>query len=138
MEQLIEFMINHPLHVGSLIALAGALAFTEMRKGGQTISTQQLTQLVNQQNAVVVDVRDKADFGKGRIVGAINIPYAGIKDQLNTLEKHKDAPIVLVDAMGQHSGAAGKILTAEGFKQVLRLKGGMSTWVSDSLPLVKK
>ncbi|OED44109.1 sulfurtransferase [Endozoicomonas sp. (ex Bugula neritina AB1)] len=138
MEQLIEFAINHPLHVGSLVALAGALAFIEMRKGGQTISSQQLTQMVNQQKAVVLDVRDKADFGKGHIVGAINMPHAGIKDHASELEKHKDAPIIIVDSMGQHSGSVGKTLKAAGFANVIRLQGGMNTWVSDSLPVVKK
>ena len=138
MEQLIEFAINHPLHVGSLVALAGALAFTEMRKGGQSISSQQLTLLVNQQNAVVIDVRDKVDFGKGHIVDAKNMPHAGIKDRTSELEKYKDAPIIIVDAMGQHSGSVGKTLKAAGFINVIRLSGGMNTWISDSLPVVKK
>ena len=138
MEQLIEFVINHPLHVGSLAALAGALAFLEMRKGGQTISSQQLTQMVNQQNSLVLDIRDKADFGKGHIVGAINMPHAGVKDRTSELEKHKDAPIIIVDAMGQHSGSVGKTLKAASFDNVVRLQGGMNTWVSDSLPVVKK
>ena len=70
MEQFIEFIINHPLHVGALVALASALAFTEMRKGGQSVSTAQLTQMVNQDLGVVIDVREKADFSKGHIVNA--------------------------------------------------------------------
>ncbi len=138
MEQLIEFATNHPLHVGSLAALASVLIFSEMRKGGQTISSQQLTQLVNQQNAVVLDVRDKADFSKGHIVDAINMPFATAKDHISELEKHKDAPIIVVDAMGQHSGSVGKALKAAGFSNVIRLQGGMNTWISDSLPVVKK
>lgn len=138
MEQLIEFAINNPLHVGSLVALGCALAFTELRKGGQTISTHQLTQQVNQNQAVVLDVRDKAEFGKGHIVDAINIPHVKIKDRVAELEKYKEKTIIVVDAMGQHSGSAGKELKAAGYPSVVRLSGGMNAWVGDSLPVVKK
>lgn len=138
MGQIIEFTANHPLLVGALVALACALIVTELRKGGQTISSQEVTQLINQQGAVVVDVREKADFSKGHIVDAYNIPYSKVAERAGELNKYQDKPIIIVDAMGQHSGTAGKQLKDAGFTQVLRLKGGMSTWTADSLPLVKK
>jgi len=40
--------------------------------------------------------------------------------------------------MGQHSGAAGKILLAEGFENIARLQGGISEWKSSNMPLVRK
>ncbi len=138
MEQFIEFVINHPLHVGALVALASALAFTEMRKGGQSVSTAQLTQMVNQDQGVVIDVREKADYSKGHIVNAINIPFAKMKERAGELEKYREKTIIVVDAMGQHSGSVGKTLKTEGFANVVRLQGGMNTWTSDSLPVVKK
>ncbi|WP_422449938.1 MULTISPECIES: rhodanese-like domain-containing protein [unclassified Endozoicomonas] len=138
MEQFIEFIINHPLHVGALVALASALAFTEMRKGGQSVSTAQLTQMVNQDQGVVIDVREKADFSKGHIVNAINVPYTKIKERAGELEKYREKTIIVVDAMGQHSGSVGKTLKTEGFANVVRLQGGMSTWASDNLPVVRK
>ena len=138
MEQFIEFVINHPLHGGALLMLASALAFTEMRKGGQSVSTAQLTRIVNQDQGVVIDVREKADFSKGHIVNAINIPYAKIKECADELEKYREKTIIVVDAMGQHSGSVGKALKAEGLANVVRLQGGMSTWTSDSLPVVRK
>lgn len=138
MEQFIEFAINHPLHVGSLVALGSALVFTELRKGGQSISTQQLTGLVNQNKAVVLDVREKAEFGKGHIVDAINIPHLKINDRVAELEKHKEKTIIIVDAMGQHSGSVGKTLKNAGMTSIVRLSGGMNSWTSDNLPVVKK
>ncbi|MFK0570567.1 rhodanese-like domain-containing protein [Endozoicomonas sp.] len=138
MEQFIEFIVNHPLHVGALVALASALAFTEMRKGGQSLSTAQLTQLVNRDQGVVIDVREKADFSKGHIVNAINIPYVKIKVRAGELEKYREKTIIVVDAMGQHSGSVGKTLKDSGLTNVVRLQGGMNTWTSDNLPMVKK
>ncbi|WP_067516115.1 rhodanese-like domain-containing protein [Endozoicomonas ascidiicola] len=138
MEQFIEFVINHPLHVGALAALAGALAFTEMRKGGQSVSTAELTGLVNRDLGVVLDAREKADFAKGHIVNAINIPFTKIKERATELDKYREQTIIVVDAMGQHSGSVVKELKAAGFTQVVRLSGGMNSWTSDSLPVVKK
>ncbi|WP_299734815.1 rhodanese-like domain-containing protein [uncultured Endozoicomonas sp.] len=138
MEQFIEFVINHPLHVGALAALVGALAFTEMRKGGQSVSTAELTGLVNRDLGVVLDVREKADFAKGHIVNAINIPFTKIKERASELDKYREQTIIVVDAMGQHSGSVVKELKAAGFTQVVRLSGGMNSWTSDSLPVVKK
>ena len=138
MEQIFEFIVNHPLLVGALVALVCALLFTEMRKGGPAVSTQELTQLVNQGSAIVVDVREKGEFGKGHIVDAVNIPFARLKDRAAELLKHKDQSIIVVDAMGQHSGTASKILKDAGLTKVMKLKGGINTWQADSLPLVKK
>ena len=138
MEQFIDFIINNPLLTGAFAALLGLLIFTEMRKGGQSIGTQELTRLMNQDNAVVVDLRDKKEFGRGSITGSVNIPHASIKTRVGELEKYKTVPVVLVDAMGQHSGMAGKQLKEAGFENVVRLNGGISTWQSENLPLVKK
>ena len=138
MDQLIEFATNHPLYVGALVALGSALAFTEMRKGGQSISSAQLTALVNQNAAVVLDVRDKADFSKGHIVDAISMPFTKVGGHVGELEKYREKTIIVVDAMGQHSGSVGKTLKKAGFANVVRLKGGMSTWTGDNLPVVKK
>lgn len=138
MEQIFEFAVNHPLLVGALVTLACALIVTEMRKGGQSVSTHDLTRLVNQQGAIIVDVRDKAEFNKGHIVDALNIPFTRLKDQAADLLKHKEKPVIIVDAMGQHGNMAGKILKDSGLQQVMKLKGGISAWQSDALPLVKK
>ena len=51
--------------------------------------------------------------------------------------RHQDKPVILVCKMGQHAGAAGRILSTSGFKDVRRLSGGITTWKSDGLPLVK-
>ena len=138
MEQLIEFIGNHPLLVGSLVALVAILMITEMRKGGQTVSSQDVTALINQQGGIVLDVREKADFSKGHIVDAVSMPHNKVTERMGELNKHKDKPIIIVDAMGQHAGSVGKQLKEAGFEQVVRLQGGINTWTTDGLPLVKK
>lgn len=138
MEQVLEFTVNHPALVGALVALACALAFTEMRKGGRAIGSHGLTQLVNKDSAIVVDVREKADFNKGHIVGSLHIPYSKLQEKIGELSSYKDKPVIVVDAAGQHGSTATKILKDAGLTQVMKLKGGISTWQADSLPLAKK
>lgn len=136
MDRVIEFTLNHPMLVGSFVALLTAFIVLETRRGGKSVSPQQLTNLVNRENALVLDVREAKEFREGHITGSKNIPFAQLQNKLGELEKHKDTPVILVCKMGQHAGAAGRILSTAGFKDVRRLSGGVSGWKADGLPLV--
>lgn len=137
MNRLLEFVLNHPELVIPFFVLLTLLIMLESRRGGKTVSSQMLTNLVNKEDAVVVDVRDAKEFREGHITESRNIPFSSLKDNLTQLEKFKDKPVILVCKMGQHAGAAGRILSTSGFKDVRRLSGGITTWKSDGLPLVK-
>ncbi|MCR9260012.1 MAG: rhodanese-like domain-containing protein [Pseudomonadaceae bacterium] len=138
MEQLFAFISNHPFLVGTFAVLLALFIRNEMSRGGAAVSAQELVQLVNNQGAVVVDLRDKAEFEAGHIVDAINIPFAAIETRMDELNPHKDKPIVLACKMGQHSGSAGTQLRKAGFEQVSRLRGGIADWRAQNLPVVKK
>jgi rhodanese-related sulfurtransferase len=58
-----------------------------MRRGGHTLSAQQLVDQVNREGAVVVDVRDRKEFDAGHIVGAINVPYSSLDSRIDELRK---------------------------------------------------
>ncbi len=137
MQQMIEFASNHPILVGIFIALLGLLLFTESRKSGRKITSAQLTVEVNQNKAVVVDVRERKQFALGHIVDALNIPLKELEKQQAQLEKYRDRPIILVDEIGQQSMTALRQLQQAGFSQLMRLQGGLSQWQADALPLVK-
>ena len=74
MEQLLTFIGNHPLLVSLFVVLLMLFIRNEVVRGGPAIATQELVALVNQEEAVILDVRPKEEFGEGHIVGAINIP----------------------------------------------------------------
>ena len=137
MEELFTFISNHPILVGTFVVLLVLFIRNEMNRGGAVVGVQELVQLVNNENALVVDVRDKAEFDQGHIVDAINIPFANIETRADELNKHKDRPIVIACKMGQHSGAAGTALRKKGFENVSRLRGGIAEWRSQNLPVVK-
>lgn len=138
MDRLLGFAMNHPVLVGAFMLLLTALLALENRRSGKSVTSQLLTNLVNTASALVVDVRDAKEFREGHITDSRNIPYSQLQDKLAELEPFKDKPVILVCKMGQHAGAAGRILTKAGFTDVRRLSGGISTWTADRLPLVKK
>lgn len=137
MDRLLEFSMNHPELVGTFVILLVLFFVLESRRGGKTVSSQQLTNLMNKDEALVLDVRESKDYREGHITGSRNIPFSKLKDNLSEVSSFQDKPVVLVCKMGQHAGAAGKILHGAGFKNVLRLTGGITTWKADGLPLVK-
>ena len=137
MDQFVTFVSNHPFLVGAFAVLLALFIRNEMNRGGATVSAQQLVDMVNKDNALVLDVRDKAEFDQGHIVGAVNIPYANLEARLDELSKEKDRAVVIACKMGQHAGTAGTMLSKAGFSNVSRLRGGITEWRGQSLPVVK-
>jgi rhodanese-related sulfurtransferase len=104
----------------------------------QLVSPTELTLKVNREDALVLDIRGAEDFKKGHITGARNLPLAQLPTQLTSLEKAKDAPIIVVCFAGVSAQGAAKQLLAAGFTKVAVLAGGMQKWTGDNLPVVKK
>lgn len=132
----LEFVTQQWMLVGALLVCIILLVKHESRRGGPTLTPQQVINKVNAEQAVIVDLRDAKEFKAGHIVDAINIPHAKLADKVSELESYRNKPLILVCKMGQHSGAAGKTLRAKGFEDVSRLNGGMMEWNSSQLPLV--
>lgn len=138
MDRLFEFVVNHYILVSLFVAFLVAILVLESRRGGAKISAQGAVNLINKDEAVVVDIRDRKEFGEGRITGSVNIPLNSLKSRVGELSKFKDKQIIVADKMGQHSAMAVKQLNAEGFSNVVRLNGGVADWKASNLPLVKK
>lgn len=85
---------------------------------------------------MVLDIRPAKEFASGHIVDALNIPADKLNSRMSELEKYKGKTIILVDAMGQHSGTWGGVLKKAGFNAA-KLSGGIGSWRGDNLPLVK-
>lgn len=134
--QLIEFTTNHYILSGSFVFLLVLLITSELRKGGKSLSTRELTALVNSDQGVVLDIRAKKDFVAGHIVDALHIPHDKVGERIGELEKHKGKTLIVVDAMGQHAGTICAQLRKAGF-EAAKLSGGISAWRGDNLPLVK-
>lgn len=104
----------------------------------KSISNLLAVQMMNNQNAVVVDLRSADNFRKGHITDSINILPIDIKNgSIKEIEKFKTSPIILVDDNGINTTESGDILAKQGFSQIFTLKDGIAGWNGENLPLVK-
>jgi len=136
-EQLFEYIGNHPILVGAFVLVFALFVRNEVVRGGRAVTPQELVNLVNRDGAVVIDVRDTNEFSQGHIVDAVNMPHGALASRLAELEKYKGKPVVVACKMGQHAGPVGTTLRKAGFENVSRLKGGISAWLNENLPVVK-
>lgn len=137
MGRLFEFIGNNVILVSTFVILLMLFVRNEIARGGKSVSPQQLVHMMNRDEAVVLDLRERKEFTEGHIIDAINIPQASLDSRINELEPYRERPVIVACKMGQQASAAGNILRKAGFSNVMRLSGGMTGWRGDNLPVVK-
>lgn len=83
--------------------------------------------------ALVVDVREPAEYSAGHVPGAMSIPQADLALRLEDLPRERD--ILVVCESGARSLRAAKFLHQTGFARVSNLVGGTSAWRTAGLPV---
>ena len=136
---IVKFVTDNILLVAVAFASGAMLVWPAVRRGaaGASISTLQATLLINQQNALVLDVREAADYEKGHMLNARNIALGELQARAAELEKHMAKPLIVVCDNGNRSGRAATALRKQGFEQVFTLSGGIGAWRQAGLPLEK-
>ncbi|WP_295404283.1 rhodanese-like domain-containing protein [uncultured Thiocystis sp.] len=138
LDQLVEFVGNHWYLFLALAVIVGLLTHNLIVGGQGSVDPLQATEMMNHRDAVVIDVRPAADFAKGHIINALNIPMNGFKNQLATLTKYKGKPMVVSCRSGSQSSMACSQLRKEGYEEIYNLRGGLMAWESANLPLTRK
>jgi rhodanese-related sulfurtransferase len=139
MRDIVLFMQHHwQLSLALIVVLIFLviIEFIRLKKNAVSISPAFVTQLINRQNAVVVDVRNADAFATGHIVDAISIPHQEIMEKQQKLEKFKAQPLVIVCNAGIESAKVATQLKERGYT-VYVLGGGIQAWRRAELPLVK-
>ena len=140
MDRLLEFAQQNLMLSLVLAGLTLALVLTEVMRlfrGFKAVSPAQLTELINRENALVVDLRGQGDFEKGHIIGSRHVLPSQVDPEGKLLAKAKESPVVLVCAVGVTASATAQKLVKAGFKKVSVLDGGIGAWTGASLPLAK-
>jgi len=140
MQRLIEFIGNHPILAAAFVGLLLAWIIWEVMqkfRGFKEISPSQLVRLINDEAVTLFDLGALADFPQGHITNAKHIAVSQVDPQSREMEKLKEQPVALYCKNGTASLAVATRLVKAGFTQIHVLKGGMQSWVADSLPLVK-
>jgi rhodanese-related sulfurtransferase len=108
------------------------------QRGVKEIDTRVAVQLINYENAVIVDVRDDSEYANGHLPNSKHIPAEKMEERWSELEKYKDKPIVMIYRGGVRSSSASALLKKNGFLQIFNLMGGIDAWKRANLPIVKR
>lgn len=104
-------------------ALEGYFEFVDY--GGATIFPEQIPK-DEWKKMLVIDARDKGQFDKGHIPGAVNIEWRQVLAKRSQIPK--DKPVLLYCNQGTLSAQAGLALRLLGHENVRILQGGYSDW----------
>lgn len=140
LHRLPEFLGNHFYLTLGLIGVIVALLFTEAQRfmrGYTALSPAGLTQLINRENALLIDVSTPADFEKGHIPGAKAVAMSQFDPENKELAKARELPVAIVCRTGQSSAQAAQRLKKAGFTKVFWLEGGMGSWSEAQMPQAK-
>ena len=105
--------------------------------GAKEVSVPQAVQLINRRDALVLDVRDAAEFQSGHIPNARHIPAGEMEKRLKEIEKLKQRPVIVACRSGARAAATCALLRKQGFAEVFALKGGILGWQQANMPLEK-
>ena len=140
MSRFLEYTTNHPFLIAAAAILAVLTLVIELRERGRGSSLLAPADTVRLANAgaLVLDVRDAAEYATGHIIDARNIPAKELGERADSLKKYKEKPVIVYCESGMSAGSAVKALRALGFTKVAALKGGLRAWRQENLPLVAK
>ena len=139
MEKILHFAANHWILVVLFIIVFVWLMIEEAKgKGlGSGITPQKVVEMINRENAIILDIRDAGLFAQGHIVGSLNIPLSEVERRISQLEKHKQNALIIVCGTGQKATSLANKLKKQGYDKVCVLSGGLNAWKSAKMPLAK-
>ncbi len=110
--------------------------------GAGTINTLGATQMLNTQDALLVDLREAAETAKGTPPQAMHVPLSALDAKLEDIKQRvnkgkQQAPVILMCQSGWRGMKAGRVLKKAGIEAVFNLEGGFDAWQQAGLPVKK-
>ena len=134
-----DFVRNNLLLFVVALVSGGMLLWPLVRRSfaGPSVSPAQATHLINRQDALVIDVREPAEFAAGHLLGAKNLPLARLTAPGADVAKRKDRPVIVYCDGTDRASKAASALKKHGFTRVTNLSGGIKAWQDAGLPVEK-
>ena len=140
MQDLVTFISQH-----LLLSLAAVFIFVlivlieiiRVKRNVFHITPAKAIQLINRENAVVIDVRPQDAYHKGHVIDAISLSPKDVIEASKKLEKFKIRPIIIVANTGNEAQKMAASLLKRGYN-AYSLIGGMRTWNEGQHPLIKE
>lgn len=141
MEQLFEFIGNHPILTGALgVAVIALLAYeiSRLARKWRELGTLEAVRLINREDPVVLDVSNSTDYAKGHIQGALHMPPSRIESGNQQLLKYRERPVLVYCRNNQVAPQMATRLVKLGFSNVNVLAGGLTQWITDQQPVTRQ
>ena len=106
----------------------------EAKKHITEISPQDAATQQNNDEAVVIDVREKDEWDQGHIPGAIHMSRGTIELDIEEKVSDPNAMIICHCGGGGRSALAAENLQKMGYKNVRSMEGGLKAWKAAGLP----
>jgi rhodanese-related sulfurtransferase len=139
MEKLPEYIANHPWLTLMVVVAAALVIIFEVRARRDAyagVSPQDLIRMQNQ-GALVIDLRKPEEFVGGHIGGARRMDSAEMLVAGDSLKKYKEKNLIVYCESGTIGASAARVLAGQGFKQAFNLKDGLAGWRRENLPLAQ-
>jgi rhodanese-related sulfurtransferase len=134
----VEFVRNNIVLILIAFVSGGMLLWPGLRQGGKRVGTVEATRLINREEAVILDVRESAEFDAGHLPEARHLPLKELESRFSELASLKEKPLLVVCAAGARAGQACARLEKQGFTRLHVLEGGVDAWQRAGLPLIKE
>ncbi|WP_371815092.1 rhodanese-like domain-containing protein [Exiguobacterium sp. s154] len=117
------------LFVGILVLMAIFIFVITSEKDGITrIDVKTLQNKLENEEIMLLDVRESSEYKGGHIGGAVNAPLSSL--DANQLPYPKDEPIYVICRSGNRSAQAASQLQDAGYTEIYDVSGGMMAWES--------
>ena len=136
--EFIQFLQGELLLTGTLFALIILLIvniYSEKNRKYQVVDTNGAVSLMDDDDLIILDVREEKERKAGFLSNDINIPMGQLKTKMDTLDKSKN--ILVYCKSGSRSDRIADILSKNDFQKVSSLKGGFNAWLKADLPIEK-
>lgn len=121
-----------PLFFSFLLLLTGCGAGgASEEKGYQQISQEEAKEMMDNQEVLILDVREQDEYDSGHIPGAVLLPVGSITvETAAEVIPEKDATVLVYCRSGNRSKTAAKALAELGYTGIYEF-GGITTWPYD-------
>jgi rhodanese-related sulfurtransferase len=120
----------------ALAAILGLVLVAQQLQAADGVDVKQ-AQSMNKQGALLLDVREPDEYSAVHAPDAKLIPLGELSARLQEIASYKDKPIVVMCRSGRRSTKAVALLKEAGYTQVSNVKGGIQSWESEGLEVIR-
>lgn len=135
-----NFIIKNIFIIIALIIIIIFLIIIEVKdykykKNGLT--PQEAIRLLNNNNAIIIDLREELLFNECYILNSINIPFNKINENKNILMRYKKNLVIIIENKKNNKKAINTI-KSYGCNNIMYIIDGIDSWIKNELPVYKK